>query len=149
MYEHVTIIIIIIIATCSPAHMSAMVNSSLRLCTKFSEKLKSSNEKVVNLLGTAFSCALCAIQNAHILCKSDTAKSERGQALDKLGKILKDWITDENVIGGSIFGHVVTSYWFRSEKSINWKGKEELKVKDQIVQYQEFRYDIHDLYIKF
>lgn len=107
-----------------------MVKSSLRLCSKFGVKLRNREEEHVKLLGDAFSCALCAIENTHALYESDIGKSDRGQALDKLGKLLKDWIADENVIGGSIFGHVVTSYWFRSE-STNWKGKQELKVKGQ------------------
>lgn len=104
-----------------------MVKSSLRLCEKLSENLRSDDTKHVKLLGSAISCVLCAIQNAHALYESDGGKSDRRQALDKLQSILKIWITHEKVIGGSVFGHSVPTYRLRSQSS-NWKGKQELMV---------------------
>ena len=112
--------------TCSDAYMSAMVQSSLCLCSKLSKKLESSNEKSVKLLRGAFSCVLCAIENAHTVYEGEIGEIDRKRALNALGKTLSGWITCENVIGGSIFGHSVRSYWLRSDTS--WKGRQELKV---------------------
>ena len=109
-----------------PEYLSAMVRSSLRLCTKLSEKLRSNEEKGVKLLRSAFSCALCAIENAHSLYEGEDGLTDRDKAITKIRKLLKDWITHKDVIGGSIFGYTVQSYFTRARTS--WKGKEELKV---------------------
>ena len=104
-----------------------MVRSSICLCTKLSEKLKSCEKRCVNLLGAAFSCVLCAIENSHSLYEGELGKCDRDKALEVLENTLKDWITKEEVIGGSIFGHSVQSYFLRSRA--HWKGKQELEVR--------------------
>jgi hypothetical protein len=103
-----------------------MVKSALHLCTKLSEKLKSSEENQVKLLRSTFSCALCAIENACSLYKDEDNVIDRDAAIAKIRTLLKDWIASKEVIGGSIFGYNVQSYFTRTRTS--WKGKEELKV---------------------
>lgn len=102
-----------------------MVRSSCRLCTKFAEKLKSSGEGQVKLLGSAFSCALCAIESAQSLYKDEQGKAE---ALKYLSSTVKEWITSKSVIGGSVFGNSVPNYMYSTRAHSNWKGKQELKV---------------------
>ena len=106
-----------------------MVNSSFRLCTKLSEKLRSSEENRVKLLRSAFSCVLCAVEKT---CSSyedhERGKTIHDKAITKIGNLLKDWITDAKVIGGSVFGYTVQSYTYFTRSFTNWKGKEELKV---------------------
>ena len=106
-----------------PEYISAMVKSSLHLCAKLSKKLRSIEENRVKLLRSAFSCALCAIEN---LYKGGGDKTDRDKAVESIRELLKDWIAHREVIGGSVFGHSVQSYFTRSHAS--WKGKEELKV---------------------
>lgn len=103
-----------------------MVRSSLCLCSKITKKLRSCEESRVKLLGTAFSCALCAVETAHSLYDSEHGKTEKHKTLESLAETLKDWIVDGEVIGGSIFGGSVRNYNTRSRS--NWKGKQELKV---------------------
>lgn len=112
---------------CSDDYLSAMVRSSLRLCNKLSEKLKSCENGHVNLLGAAFSCVLCAIENARSLYEGELGKYDREKALKDLEDILKKWITNEKVIGGSIFGQSVQTYFLRS--NTHWKGEQELTVR--------------------
>ena len=109
-----------------PEYVSAMVKSALRLCTRFSEKLRSSEEKPVTLLRSSFSCALCAVENACKLCEGEGNIINRDEAIVKIRTLLKDWIANKEVIGGSVFGYSVQSYFTRSRTS--WKGKKELKV---------------------
>ena len=116
---------------CSDDYMSAMVRSSLRLCGKLSEKLKSYEKRSVNLLGAAFSCVLCAIENGHSLYEGELGKCDREKALKDLENILKNWITSEEVIGGSVFGQSVQNYFLRSHA--HWKGKQELAVRVYII----------------
>ena len=103
-----------------------MVKSSLHLCSKLSEKLKSSEEDQMKLLRSAFSCALCAIENASSLYEGEDGLTDREGAIGRIRKVLKDWIADAKVIGGSVFGSTVQSYFTRNYGE--WKGKEELKV---------------------
>ena len=107
-----------------------MVESALRLCARLSERLKSSEEKHVKLLRTSFSCALCAVENACKLCEGEDNIIDRDEAIVKIRTLLKDWIANREVIGGSVFGYSVQSYFTRSRTS--WKGKEELKVRKSI-----------------
>ena len=107
-------------------YLSAVVKSSYRLCQKLAEKLKSSEEDLVKLLGAAFSCALCAIESAQSIYKGEHGKEERAKVLNDLTLTLKSWIALREVIGGSVFGYSVPSYLTRSQ--LNWKGKQELKV---------------------
>ena len=104
-----------------------MVKSSCRLCTKLANKLRSSEENAVKLLGAAFSCAICAIENAHSLYKDEQGKAEKLNVLDGLRTTLRGWITRGEVIGGSVFGNSVPSYLTRARP--NWKGRQELKVR--------------------
>lgn len=113
-----------------PEYVSAMVKSALRLCTRLSDKLKSSEEKHVTLLRSTFSCALCAVENACKLSKGDDNIIDRDEAIEKIRTLLKGWIANREVIGGSIFGYSVQSYFIRSHTS--WKGKEELKVSQYL-----------------
>ena len=103
-----------------------MVKSSCRLCTKFADKLKSSEEDRVKLLGAAFSCALCAIESARSVYKDEQGQDEKVKVLNSLKTTLKHWIALREVIGGSIFGSSVPSYLTRAH--LSWKGKQELKV---------------------
>ena len=109
-----------------------MGNSAFRLCTKLSEKLRSSEENQVKLLRSAFSCVLCAVETTCSTYEDERGKTSHDKAMAKIGNLLKDWITDKRVIGGSVFGSTVpresygVSYFTRSYAS--WKGKEELKV---------------------
>jgi hypothetical protein len=109
-----------------------MVKSSFHLCTKLSEKLKSSEENQVKVLRSAFSCFLCAIEKAYSLREEKHGKAVPDKTIIKIRNLLKDWIADKKVIGGSVFGHSVPrdSYSVSSfTRSIaSWKGKEELKV---------------------
>ena len=107
-------------------YLSAMVKSSCRLCTKFADKLKSSEEDRVKLLGAAFSCALCAIESAQSLYKDEQGQHEKDKVLNNLKTTLKGWIALREVIGGSVFGSSVPSYLTRAH--LSWKGKQELKV---------------------
>ena len=115
---------------CRPEYLSAMVASSVHLCSKLSSKLNSCEENHIKLLQTAFSCALCAIEKAHSLYTDEHGKVERDSALGMLRKNLNDWITNSAVIGGSVFGRSSHSHLLRNYTS--WKGKEELKVNDGI-----------------
>ena len=107
-------------------YLSAVVKSSYQLCQKLAEKLKSCEEDHVKLLGTAFSCVLCAIESAQSIYKDEHGKDERAKVLNGLTLTLKGWIALREVIGGSVFGSSVPSYLTRSH--LNWKGKQELKV---------------------
>ena len=113
-----------------PEYVSAMIKSALHLCTKLSKKLRSTEENQVKLLRSTFSCALCAIENACNLYKGEGDKIDRDKAIVTIRKLLKDWIADKEVIGGSIFGYTVQSYFTRTRAS--WKGKEELKVSHYV-----------------
>ena len=103
-----------------------MVKSSVQLCTKFAEKLKSNEETEVRLLGAAFSCALCSIESAQSLYEDEQGQHEKAKVLNSLKTTLKCWIALREVIGGSMFGSSVPSYLTRQR--LNWKGKQELKV---------------------
>ena len=87
----------------------------------------------MKVLRSAFSCVLCAIEKA---CTLREEKTVPDKAITKIKNLLKDWIVDQKVIGGSVFGHTVpresynVSYFTRSYA--NWKGKEELKVSQWI-----------------
>ena len=113
-----------------------MEKSSFRLCSKLCEKLRSSEENQVKVLRSAFSCVLCAIEKACTLHEEEHGKAVPDKAIKKIRNLLKDWIVDQKVIGGSVFGHTVpresynVSYFTRSYA--NWKGKEELKVSQWI-----------------
>ena len=109
-------------------YLVAVVRASCRLCMKLAEKLKSSGEGQVKLLGAAFSCALCAIESAQSLYKDEQGKAERDKAMRNLSSTLKGWITSGDVIGGSIFGNSVPDYMYATRARSNWKGKQELKV---------------------
>ena len=112
--------------TYSPEYISAMIESTLHLCGKFSEKLRSSEKNQVKLLRGAFSCALSAIENACSLYNGEGGIIDHEKAIIKIRKVLKEWIAHKDVIGGSVFGSTVQSYFTRS--NLSWKGKEELKV---------------------
>jgi hypothetical protein len=109
-----------------------MVKSSLRLCSKLSERLRSSEENQVRVLRSAFSCVLCAIEKACTSREEEHGKIVPDKHITKIRNLLKDWIADKRVIGGPTFGHTVPqesysiSYFTRSYA--NWKGKEEFKV---------------------
>jgi hypothetical protein len=103
-----------------------MVESALHLCTRLSEKLTSCEENRVKLLRSTFSCALCAIENACRLCEGENNIIDRDAAIAKIRTLLKDWIANREVIGGSVFGYSVQSYFTQTRTS--WKGKQELKV---------------------
>ena len=128
--------ILSIILICRPEYLSAMVKSSFRLCSKLSEKLRSREENQVKVLRSAFSCVLCAIEKACTLREEEHGKAVPDKTITKIRNLLKDWIVDQKVIGGSVFGHTVpretysVPYFTRSQP--NWKGKEELKVSQWI-----------------
>ena len=104
-----------------------MIKSSLHLCTKLSEILRSIKDSHVNMLRSAFSCALCALEKACSLCEDKHERIDRDKVIQNISKLLKHWITDSRVIGGSIFGGTVPLYYTHTRT--NWKGKAELKVK--------------------
>jgi hypothetical protein len=110
-----------------------MVKSSFCLCTKLSEKLRSSEENQVKVLRSAFSCFLTAVERACTLCDEEDGKTVPDKTKIEIRNLLKDWITDERVIGGSIFGHTVLqescSVSHFSHSDTNWKGEKELKVQ--------------------
>ena len=116
-----------------PKYISAMVKSSFRLCSKLSEKLRSSEENQVKVLRSAFSCILCAIEKACTILEEEHVPDK---SITKIRNLLKEWIADKKVIGGYVFGHTAPpegysiSYFTRSYA--NWKGKEELKVSHLI-----------------
>ena len=118
--------------TYRPEYVSAIANSSFRLCSKLCEKLRSREENQVQVLRSAFSCVLCSMEKACTLREEKCGKAVPDKAITKIENLLKDWITDKKVIGGSVFGYTVPpegysiSHFTRSYK--NWKGKEELKV---------------------
>ena len=85
----------------------------------------------MKLLRSTFSCALCAVENACSLCKGEDNIIDRDEAIAKIRTLLKDWIASKEVIGGSVFGYSVQSYFSRTRTS--WKGKEELKVSQIMV----------------
>ena len=111
-----------------PEYLIAMVASSLKLCSILSKKLQSSEESHVTLLRRAFSCALCAIENANSLYTDEHGKTERVKSFNRLRESIQIWIKSTGVIGGFAFGRSVHSYRFRANTS--WRGKEELKVND-------------------
>ena len=114
-------------------HLSAMVWSSLNLCSKLSERLLSSEESKVKVLSGAFSCALCVLESTHVpsLFENEHGRTIREKALTKMDEILNKWIAKKEVIGGSIFGHTVQSYRYFTRSG--WKGKQELMVGNFIV----------------
>ena len=77
----------------------------------------------MKLLRSAFYCALCAVENAHSSYEDKANSASCDEAIMKLRSLLKDWIADKKVIGGSVIGYTVHS------DSADWKGREELKVK--------------------
>ena len=67
-----------------------------------------------------------------VLCSLDILASSKGaqqevmdKGLSSLSSILHQWITNNRVIGGSVFGYRIPSY---KRLTFDWKGEKELKV---------------------
>ena len=104
-----------------------MVNSSVRLCEKVLPKMKSRD---IELVKTALSCALFAIQQIYkqTLSETEVGKKEKKKAVDALSKVINEWISKPDVIGGSVFGYHTPTSNKKGKSSTNWKGKQELEV---------------------
>lgn len=98
-----------------------MLEVSLCLCKKLVSKSTSSEDRSVKLIMTVFSCVLCSIERAHSLSDAKEVINEKPKYMEGLKECLKNWISDRNVIGGSIFGCSVHNKKYS-------KGEGELKV---------------------
>ncbi len=104
-----------------------MVDASILLCSRLRLKLSSSSDTFVDLLKASFSLVLFAVAKFHTVCPIEKySRIEKvADALGKLEGTLKDWITDERVIGGSMFGGSAYTRF--------WKAEEEIQVHPLLI----------------
>lgn len=120
-----------------PDYISAMIHSTLHLCANLLN-ICNGEENQVKLLQSAFSCALCTIEKACTLCNGEDG-AIHDKAITKIRKLLKEWIADKRVIGGSDFGYnIMPSYITSRRMHSHWKGKEELKVNHPVCTITKF-----------
>ena len=105
-----------------PRRLFALVDATLLLIRRLLAILKSA-EHHVKVLQASTSLTLFSISRLNSLCldKEKAHKDEKIKAaFGELKEIFWKWITNSNVIGGSVFGANVRSRY--------WKGELELEV---------------------
>lgn len=104
-------------------HLVSTVNAALLLYRRLTTILKSCSQHYVAVLKASLSLILFAVAQLKI-CPSEEKDEIIKEAFARLKGILWEWIVDRKVIGGSVFGGSLPSYYF----SGGWKAKEELEV---------------------
>lgn len=113
-----------------------MVKSSVQLCSQLSLKLLNTEKNSVNILKSAFSLALSAIECAHSAYEDKKDMAGRDEVISSLSKILEDWISNGYVVGRKVFGGSNPTLSYATRNSLQyWKGKKELMVSYYIYKY--------------
>lgn len=98
------------------------MKASILLCENLCHRLTDSTNNSVKVIAEAISSVLCTLD---VLTSNEGDQEETNKALNLLSHFLHKWITDNKVIGGSVFGNGIPSY---HRRTFHWRGKEELMV---------------------
>ena len=104
-------------------HLISTMNVALLLYQRLTIMLKSCTPHYVEVLKTSISLILFAVAQLS-RCSSDEKDEIIKEAFAHLKGTLREWIVDRKVIGGSVFGGSLPTYYFSGK----WKAKEELEV---------------------